>query len=118
MGSAPKPPPSICGLGTVTGFGWGNKHLWDGLVTSEPAAVLHPGFAEQFGRDEIWLATIPDEESPSDGPSKFSRSLHAAAREAIEDAHGRGWRPGGTVGVIHAFVLSEVQLWRDFYVER
>ena len=118
MGSGSKSAPSICGVGTVTGYGWGNKHLWDGLVTSEPAARLQPEFAAQFGRDAIWLATIPDEGNPSDGPSKFSQSLHSAAREAIEDAHERGWRPGATVGVIHAFVLSEVQLWRDFYVER
>ena len=118
MGATSTTTPSICGVGAVTGYGWGRKHLWDGLVLSEPSARLQEGFVEEFGRSDVWISMIPDEGDPSDGPSKFSRSLHAAAREAIEDARERGWRPGGTVGVIHAFVLSEVQLWRDFYVER
>src|SRR5438876_11449116 len=61
---------------------------------------------------------IPDEADPMDGRSKFTRALHAAAREALEDARERGWRPGPTVGLIHAFVLSEVELWRDFYGAR
>jgi 3-oxoacyl-[acyl-carrier-protein] synthase II len=41
--------------------------------------------------------------------------MHAAAREAIEDAGERGWRPGRRVGLLHAVVLGEVDLWRDFY---
>lgn len=104
----------ICGIGTVTGYGWGRKHLWDGLVDGEPAVRLHPEYADAFDHD-VWLATIPDEGDPADGTSKFSRALHASAREAVEDARERGWHPGGTVGVIHAFVLSDVELWRDFY---
>lgn len=105
----------VSGVGAVTGYGWGTKHLWDGLVLGESSVVSQPAFAEIFDRDEIYLSLISDEGDPADGPSKFSRALHAAAREAIEDARARGWRPGPTVGVIHAFVLSEAQLWRDFY---
>ena len=107
-------PPAICGLGAVTGYGWGKKHLWDGLVAGESAVRLHPGFGSRFDRDAIWVSLIPDE-GGVEGETKFSRSLHAAAREAIEDARERGWRPGPTVGLIHAVVLSEVELWRDFY---
>jgi 3-oxoacyl-[acyl-carrier-protein] synthase II len=106
--------PAICGVGTVTGYGWGKKHLWDGLVKGESAVRPHPGFGSLFDRDAIWVSLIPDE-GGVEGETKFSRSLHAAAREAIEDARERGWRPGATVGVIHAVVLSEVELWRDFY---
>lgn len=113
--------PVICGIGAITGYGWGKKHLWDGLVTGESAVRLQPGFGSVFDRDEIWLGMIPDDAEAADGPpaeSKFSRALHAAAREAIDDARDRGWRPGPTVGLIHAVVLSEVELWRSFYGER
>jgi 3-oxoacyl-[acyl-carrier-protein] synthase II len=106
---------SICGIGAVTGYGWGRKHLWDGLVLGEPAARLHPGFGEYFKNDEIWVSMIPDGGRSEDGPSKFSRALHGAAREAVEDALERGWRPGKTVGVVHAFVLGEMELWREYY---
>jgi 3-oxoacyl-[acyl-carrier-protein] synthase II len=106
---------SICGIGAVTGYGWGRKHLWDGLVLGEPAARRHPGFGEYFDDDELWVSLIPDGGRPEDGPSKFSRALHSAAREAVDDALERGWRPGKTVGVVHAFVLGEVELWRDYY---
>jgi len=108
------PVPSICGIGTVTGYGWGKKHLWDGLVRSEPAVRLTPGYGSLFEQDSIYVSIIPDEGGVS-GESKFTRSLRSAAREAVEDARERGWRPGPTVGLVHAVVLSEVELWRDFY---
>jgi 3-oxoacyl-[acyl-carrier-protein] synthase II len=111
-------PPVVCGVGTVTGYGWGRKHLWDGLVTGESAVRLQPGFGSAFDRDEIWLAMIPDEHGDTETETKFSRSLRAAAREAVDDAKERGWRPGETVGLIHAVVLSEVGLWREFYAEK
>jgi 3-oxoacyl-[acyl-carrier-protein] synthase II len=115
----PTLPAWISGIGAVTGYGWGRKHLWDGVMLGESAVVPQPGFAEFFDTDEVWLAKIdPAGGDPADGPSTFSRALHAAAREGIEDAHRRGWRPGPTVGLIHAFVLGELHLWRDFYLER
>lgn len=110
--------PGICGIGAVTGYGWGQKHLWDGLVTGESAVRLQPGFGSVFDRDEVYLAMIPDEADPGDSRSKFARALRSAAREAVDDARDRGWHPGGTVGLLHAVVLSEVQGWRDFYLER
>ena len=78
--------PVICGVGAITGYGWGKKHLWDGLVTGESAVRLQPGFGSVFDRDEIWLGMIPDELELADGrppESKFSRALHAAARAAV-----------------------------------
>ncbi|HEV3451712.1 MAG TPA: beta-ketoacyl synthase N-terminal-like domain-containing protein [Acidimicrobiia bacterium] len=106
--------PAVCGIGTVTGYGWGKKHLWDGLLRGDSAVRPTPGFGSLFDRDEIWVAMIPDDETAG-VETKFSRSLRAAAGEAVEDARDRGWRPGPTVGLIHAVVLGEVGLWRDFY---
>src|SRR5260370_41822548 len=92
---------TICGVGTVTGYGWGKKHLWDGLLKGDSAVRPHSGFGSRFDRDSIWVSLIPDE-GGVDGETKFTRSLHAAAREAIEDARERGWGPGPTGGVIRA----------------
>jgi len=111
----PSLPTWISGIGAVTGYGWGQKHLWDGLVLGESAVVPQHGFEAVRGVDDVFLALISDEGDPADGPSRFSRALVSAAREAVEDARARGWKPGPTVGVIHAFVLSDVDLWRDFY---
>ena len=44
--------------------------------------------------------------------------MESAVDEAIEDAYDRGWKPGPTVGLIHAVVLGEVDVWREFYMER
>lgn len=112
----PTQPVWVCGVGTVTGYGWGRKYLWDGLVTGESCITPQPGYEDVFDCEQVWLGPIPDGGDPADGPSKFSRALHASAREAIEDALGRGWAPGPTVGLVHAFVLGEVELWRDFYL--
>jgi 3-oxoacyl-[acyl-carrier-protein] synthase II len=109
----------ITGLGAVTGYGWGRKHVWDGLVTGESAVRLCPGYGEFFDQDEIYIAEIPDDDRhPDEENSRFSRALKSAAREAFDDARDRGWEPGGTVGLIHAFVLAEVQSWKDFYLEK
>lgn len=105
----------LCGVGAVTGYGWGRKYLWDGVVTGESCVVPQSGFEGAFGDQDVWVAVIPEGGDLSDGASKFGRALHAAAREAIEDAMARGWEPRATVGLIHAFVLGEVELWRDFY---
>ncbi len=43
--------------------------------------------------------------------------MRASAREAITDARNRGWQPGRRVGLLHAVVLDDVDLWRDFQVE-
>jgi 3-oxoacyl-[acyl-carrier-protein] synthase II len=107
---------TICGIGAVTGYGWGRKYLWEGVSSAEPAARLVPGFGEALEHDEAWLALVPPGGDQIDGRGRFGRAVHAAVREAVDDATDRGWRRGEVVGVVHAIVLGEVELWRDFYL--
>jgi 3-oxoacyl-[acyl-carrier-protein] synthase II len=106
----------IAGIGAVTGYGWGREQLWSGLVSGESAVREHSGYGEALG-DRAWVARVADEGSQGDGPSRFSQAMRFAAREAVEDAYLHGWVPGPTVGLIHAVVLGEVDLWRDFYLQ-
>ncbi|MBF6213340.1 3-oxoacyl-ACP synthase [Nocardia puris] len=106
---------SIAGVGVVTGYGWGRESLWDGLLSGKAAAQLEPGYGP--GRDEqAWVALVSDGGDPAISTSRYGRAVHEAAREAIADAHDRGWRPGRTVGLLHAIVLGDVVNWRDFYL--
>jgi 3-oxoacyl-[acyl-carrier-protein] synthase II len=105
----------ITGIGVVSGYGWGREPLWDGLVSGKPAAKAFPGLGAD-GADLAWVARVPVGGDPKDGHTRFARAMRAAAREAIEDAGSRGWRPGRRVGLLHAVVLGEVDLWRDFYL--
>lgn len=105
----------ICGIGAVTGYGWGREALWDGLVAGKPAATLRDDYTTRVG-DACWVAAVPDGGDPDDGRSRFARAMRTAAREAIEDATARGWVAGERVGLLHAVVLGEVDLWRDFYL--
>ncbi|MEU0506384.1 hypothetical protein [Nocardia sp. NPDC005998] len=106
---------TIAGIGAVTGYGWGREALWHGLLSGKSAATLQPGYGA--GRDEhAWVALIPDGGDPVVSSSNYGRALQEAGREAIADASARGWRPGGTVGVLHATVLGDVANWRDFYL--
>ena len=104
----------ICGIGVVSGYGWGREPLWDGLVNGKPAAHLVSG----YGPGDAWVALVPDGGALEDGPSRFARAMRAAVREAIADAGDHGWQPGRRVGLLHAVVLGEVDLWRDFYLVR
>lgn len=105
----------IAGIGVVSGYGWGRETLWRGLHTGKAAARLYPGYGPD--RDEYaWVALVPDGGDESLSPSRYARAVQEAAREAIADAAERGWRPGGTVGVIHAIVLGDVRDWEDFYL--
>ncbi|MGH3758395.1 beta-ketoacyl synthase N-terminal-like domain-containing protein [Actinophytocola sp.] len=107
----------ICGIGIVSGYGWGRELLWDGLMSGKPAATAASGLGPAPG-DTAWAARVPDGGDPRDGASRFARAMRAAAREAIVDAGLRGWSPGRRVGLLHAVVLGEVDLWRDFYTTR
>ncbi len=104
----------ISGLGAVTGYGWGREAFWDGLVTSKVAASLVGGHGPDR-EQTAWVAKIPDGGDELDGPSRFARAMRGAAREAINDAQRRGWQPGRRVGLLHAAVLGDMDLWRDFY---
>jgi 3-oxoacyl-[acyl-carrier-protein] synthase II len=105
----------IIGIGATTGYGWGVKALWSGLLSGKPAATLVGGHGDG-GDEQVWLARVPDGGDPSDGETRSARAMRAAAREAITDARGRGWTPGPRVGLLHALVLPEVETWRDFYL--
>jgi 3-oxoacyl-[acyl-carrier-protein] synthase II len=106
----------FCGVGAVTGYGWGPKLLWDGMADGISAVHLTPGYGSHLEVDEVYLARVEEGGDPADGCSRYSRALNAAARDAIDDATGRGWVPGRTVGLVHAFVLGEVDLWKDFFL--
>lgn len=110
-----KPNVAICGAGAVTGYGWGRKFLWDGLGIGESAVVAVGGNAPYVPGDMAYVARVADQGDPEDGPSRFSRALRFAAREAITDAMDRGWRPGPVVGVVHSLVLGDVEMWGDFH---
>ena len=107
----------ICGIGTVTGYGWGTTALWEGLLSGVTACTPSPGFRPDPD-DPGWVAHIPPGGRLTDGPSRFARSMRASTREAIDDARSRGWAPGRRVGLLHATVLGDVDLWRDFYRAR
>ncbi|MFD5830704.1 beta-ketoacyl synthase N-terminal-like domain-containing protein [Lentzea sp. NPDC060358] len=107
----------ICGVGVVSAYGWNRQSLWDGLASGRTAAAVVPELGGAPG-DGVWAARVDDDGDPLDGPSRFARAMRAAAREAIEDAGTRGWQPGRRVGLLHAVVLGEVDLWRDFYITR
>ncbi|MBV8950937.1 MAG: 3-oxoacyl-ACP synthase [Actinobacteria bacterium] len=113
---ARSPQPGIVGLGAVTGYGWGRKLLWNGMLSGDSAVVARSGYGDVLGHDVAYAALLPDE--GPEGMSRFSGALTFAAEEAIEDATDRGWRPGPNVGLIHAIVLGEVDLWHDFWTER
>ncbi|MFD2420894.1 beta-ketoacyl synthase N-terminal-like domain-containing protein [Amycolatopsis pigmentata] len=105
---------SISGIGAVTGYGWGREQLWEGLDSGKHAARLEGGFGRD--RDETaWVIRVPDGGEPADGASRFARAVRATAREAVLDARERGWRPGPRVGMVHAEVLRDTDLWEDFY---
>jgi 3-oxoacyl-[acyl-carrier-protein] synthase II len=106
---------SITGVGAVTGYGWGAKHVWDGFMLGESAVQLRTGLDGFVDGGQAYVATISAEGERPGGPSRFMRAVRFAAREAIADATERGWRPGPVVGVVHSMVLGDVEMWRDYY---
>ncbi len=107
---------TISGVGgAVTGYGWGGREaLWNGLASGKSAAALHEGFG--FGSDDHggpggWIVRVPEGGDQADGRTRFARAMRSAAREAIEDASERGWRPGSRVGLVHACVLGDLDMY-------
>jgi 3-oxoacyl-[acyl-carrier-protein] synthase II len=108
-------PMTIAGVGAVTGYGWGRKQIWDGFRVGESAVRLATGFGEFIKGGSAYAAVIRSSDDEPDGPSRYTRALRFAAREAIADARERGWQPGPVVGLVHSMVLGDVEMWRDFY---
>ena len=106
---------SICGVGAVTGYGWGQKLLREGMVHGESAVRLSSGFGTHFDTEEVWVSLIEDGGDPADGNSLYARATRHAVREAFGDAYDRGWRPGEVVGLINNVVLGDVGSWRGFH---
>ncbi len=107
-------PMSIVGAGAVTGYGWGRKRIWDGFLLGESAVKPTPELAE-FLDSPPYLATITGSGDIRDGQSRFSQAMRFSGREAINDAHERGWTPGPVVGVVHCLALGDVETFRDYY---
>ncbi|HTZ07823.1 MAG TPA: beta-ketoacyl synthase N-terminal-like domain-containing protein [Acidimicrobiales bacterium] len=114
-GGPQRDPVSLCGIGAVTGYGWGHKLLVEGLLSGESAVRPTPGFSPHFEDDVAWVARIEDEGDPEDGPSRYHRAVRFAARQAVHDALDRGWRPGPVVGTVHGYVLADVDAWRAYH---
>jgi 3-oxoacyl-[acyl-carrier-protein] synthase II len=106
---------SIAGVGAVTGYGWGAKHLWDGFLLGESAVKLVNGLDGFVDGGQAYLSLIADEGDRNDGPSRFMRAARFAAREAITDALERGWKPGPVVGLVHSLEAGDIETWSEFY---
>lgn len=106
---------NIIGVGAVTGYGWGRKHVWDGFLLGESAVKLVTGLGEFVAGGEAYLSLINDGGDRRDGPSRFMQAFRFAAREAIIDATERGWEPGPVVGVVHSLEKGDVDMWSDYY---
>jgi 3-oxoacyl-[acyl-carrier-protein] synthase II len=109
------PPVSITGVGAVTGYGWGTKHVWDGFLLGESAVKLVTGLDGYVDGGNAYLSLITDEGDRRDGPSRYMQAARFAAREAIADAHERGWKPGPVVGIVHSLEAGDIETWSEFY---
>lgn len=100
-------PPTIAGIGAVSGYGWGEKQLRAGLYSGRSAVRALPGFLPWAPREPAWLALVEDNESPPDD-RRAARAVRFAASEALSDAQARGWRPGDAVGLIYGADVLDV----------
>ena len=116
----------IAGVGVVSGYGWGRKLLHQGLVSGRSAIRPTRGFAPPFAHDLQWAAVLPDDAPEAEAEDLDARAVRFAVREAVEDAHDRGWRARGVVGIVHCMVpggefpksgmvLSEIAQEFDFH---
>ncbi|MGH9080908.1 MAG: beta-ketoacyl synthase N-terminal-like domain-containing protein, partial [Acidimicrobiales bacterium] len=114
-GTGGREPTNIVGIGAVTGYGWGTKHLWDGFLLGESAVRPVSGLDGYVPGGEAYVALVSDGGDRSDGPSRFMRSVRFTAREAVTNALDRGWKPGPVVGLVHSLEKGDVEMWSEFY---
>lgn len=98
--------PAVTGIGAVTGYGWGEKHVRDGLYSARSAVSQVVDSGREARPDSKWMAVVSDEGDETDGPDRLARAARFATRQAINDAWERGWRPSGPVGLVHAVARS------------
>lgn len=103
----------IVGIGAVTGFGWGVKDLWGGLIAGKSAAA-----PLEYDDCASLAVMVPEGGDEDDSITLFGRALYGSGREAVTDAKGRGWKPGKRVGFILCSSLGEIQGWRDLYLKQ
>ena len=101
------PQTAVVGIGAVTGYGWGRKHLQQGLLSGRSAVHAVPGFSPALPRDQQWVAQVIDDGVDEDGANRGARAARFAVREAVGNAHDRGWRAGRVVGVVHCLVPEQ-----------
>jgi 3-oxoacyl-[acyl-carrier-protein] synthase II len=108
-------PVAVTGIGAVSGYGWGERCLRQGLYSGHSAVHPVSGFLPWAPGEEVWLARVePDEDK--DPVSREGRALRFAAREALADAQARGWRPGENVGIVQA-ADEPHRLWAELSEE-
>lgn len=64
---------SIVGIGAVTGFGWGIKHLWDGFLLGKSSVKRVTGLDGFVDGGEAYLSLVADE-----GDRRRTESLRAS----------------------------------------
>jgi 3-oxoacyl-[acyl-carrier-protein] synthase II len=107
-------PVFVSGLGAVSGYGWGEKRLREGLFAARSAVRTVRGFLPWAPTRSLWLSLVEDEGSGD--PGRRGRAVRFAAHEALGDAHDRGWRPGTGTGIVHASEFAD-ETWRELAVE-
>lgn len=105
----------VVGIGAVTGYGWGVRELWSGLLSGRSSARPHHDLGGAFP-EPCWYARIPEGGDPANGHSRYARAIAEVAAEAISDARTRGWEPGPRVAVLHATTGADRELWRSRYL--
>jgi 3-oxoacyl-[acyl-carrier-protein] synthase II len=103
-------PVAITGIGAVSGYGWGEKRLREGLFGARSSVRMVRGFLPWAPARSLWLSLVQDEGNGD--PGRRARALRFAARDALADAHDRGWRPAPGVGVIHGAEWAD-DTWRQ-----
>ena len=93
---------AVTGIGAVSGYGWGEKRLREGLYSGRSAVHPVPGFLPWAPRQAPWLARVEPEGADTSVAGRDARALRFAAREALSDAQARGWQPGENVGIVQA----------------
>jgi len=95
-------PVAVAGLGVVSGYGWGERRLREGLYSGRSAVHPVSGLLPGAPGREVWLARVESDTEERGPGGRESRALRFAAREALADAQSRGWKPGENVGVVQA----------------